>query len=530
MFSQNSLINSKAFTQLLLRLGDLLYTGELVLDSRMAVPGCIFCAYPGVSGDGRQYIKEAIDKGAQVILWEEKAADIVQNIKFEGAVANYAVENLIAYVGLLAAAKYAYPSTKFTTIGVTGTNGKTSITHWLNQIYTQMGKVTGIIGTTGAGIYPQTIDYQSTTPNPIMLQSILAAMAQHKADMVALEVSSHALHQGRVNGINFTTAIFTNLTQDHLDYHKDMEHYYLAKRELFFWHGLRNAIINTDDEYGKRLYAEVTDMWLSQANLHCSTGKEIEELIHPECSTPVKTANTRKASFRILTYGIDSGDLTARVIKIGLSGTIFILKYLDQEIECSVPIVGKFNIYNLLAVVGALLLDGYALNVIVDYFKKLTPVCGRMETIRLSQKPLVVIDYSHTPDSLKNALLTLREIEHSGKLYCIFGCGGNRDAAKRPLMGQLATTLADYTVITSDNPRFEDPDNIITQIAAGAANGNYKIISTRDTAIKYVLTIARAGDIVLIAGKGHETYQEINGVKHEFSDFAIAQALLLDKE
>lgn len=526
MFSQNSLINGNTFTQLLVQLGDLLYTEELVLDSRMVVSGCIFCAYPGTSSDGRQYIKDAIDKGAQFILWEEEDAEVDQPVEFDRSIANYAVKNLMMYVGLLAAAKYAHPSTQFSMVGVTGTNGKTSITHWLNQIYTQMGKITGIIGTTGAGIYRQTIDYQSTTPNPIRLQSILATMAKHKVDMVALEVSSHALHQGRVNGIKFTTAIFTNLTQDHLDYHKDMEHYYLAKRELFFWHGLRNAIINTDDEYGKRLYAEVADMCLQQVNLNCSTGQQIEALMPKEC----KAANISNVPLRVLTYGIDSGDLTAKVIKMGLSGTTFILKYFDQEIECCVPMVGKFNVYNLLAVVGTLLLDGYALEIIADYLKGLTPVCGRMEAIMLPQKPLVIIDYSHTPDSLKNALLTLQEIEHSGKIYCIFGCGGNRDAKKRPLMGHIATTLADYTVITSDNPRFENPDDIITQIASGVSVKNYKIIPMRDEAIKYVLTIARAGDIVLIAGKGHETYQEIKGIKYEFSDFAIAQALLLDKE
>lgn len=484
MFSKNSPVNQNILTQLTLQLGSLLYTNNLIIDSRKATNKSIFCAYPGTASDGRNFIDSAIDKGVQFILWEK-------GIKFNSSIPNYAVDNLMLYVGLLASAKYDYPTTKYTTIGVTGTNGKTSITHWLNQAYLMAGKTTGIIGTTGAGIYPNVIDYESTTPDPITLQSILSDFAKVKADMVALEVSSHSLDQGRVNGINFTTAIFTNLTQDHLDYHKNMENYYIAKRDLFLWDGLKNAVINTDDEYGMRLNNELS-----------------------------------RDTLNILDYGINSGSLRAKNIKINISGMSFDLIYLDKTVQCQVAVVGKFNVYNLLAVAGSMLLDGYTLSGIANLFSRLTPVHGRMDAIILEGKPLVVVDYSHTPDSLLNALTTLKEVEHSGLLYCVFGCGGNRDNTKRQIMGGISSKIADYTIVTSDNPRFEEPEAIISQITKGITNSNYQVITNRADAIKHAIEIGKPGDIILIAGKGHETYQEIKGVKHDFSDFDIARQFL----
>lgn len=546
MFSKNSIVNFDKFNNLVDELGDLLYTNAITLDSRKVTAGSIFCAYPGSNSDGRLYIQQAIDNGAQLILWESDenncgAKDYavknyaVKNYLLKNdvtknyVVKNYSVKNLMLYVGLLAAAKYGYPTRKFKTIGVTGTNGKTSITHWLNQVYKLTGKTTGIIGTMGAGIYPDITDYQSTTPNPITLQAILADMAKNVVDMAALEVSSHALHQGRVNGISFTTAIFTNLTQDHLDYHKDMENYYLAKRELFFWHGLENAIINVDDEYGKRLAGQLVE--LQNTPVH-SDAEQTQNNVQDYNN---KYNTDKDIPLNVLTYGIDNGELTANDIKITLGGTFFILKFKDEAIECTVPVIGKFNVYNLLAVAGALLVDGYKLPEIAKLLAQLSPVCGRMETLIFADKPLVAVDYSHTPDSLKNALLTLKEIEHTGKLYCVFGCGGNRDKLKRPIMGKIATQIADYTVITSDNPRYEEPGEIIAQVVAGIESDNtscdehnkYEVIALREEAISHVLKLAKAGDIVLIAGKGHETYQEIQGVKYAFSDVAIAENILL---
>ena len=486
MFSKNSKVSSNVITQLINQLGNLLSSNELIIDSRKATANSIFCAYPGSSSDGRKFIPDVVAKRVAAILWE--AGD---SLSFN--LPNYPVANLMHYVGILAAAKHNNPSSKYITIGVTGTNGKTSISHWLSQAYIQLGKTAGIIGTTGAGIYPNVVYNDSTTPDPITVQNLMAEFANNEVDVVSMEVSSHALHQGRVNGVNFTSAIFTNLTQDHLDYHGNMENYYLAKRDLFYWHGLKNAVINTDDQYGKRLTQELL-------------------LNNPELA--------------VIDYGIESGSLRAHDLVINLSGMAFKLSYKGEEVLVSVKIIGKFNVYNLLAVAGVLILDGHSLTEIAIVLAKLTPVCGRMDAIITKNKPLVVVDFSHTPDSLENALTTLQQIEHSGKLYCVFGCGGNRDAKKRPIMGEIASRIADIAIVTSDNPRFENPEDIIEQIKLGANKSNSISISNRRDAISYALSQAKNGDIVLIAGKGHETYQEVQGVKHPFSDFEIARELL----
>jgi UDP-N-acetylmuramoyl-L-alanyl-D-glutamate--2,6-diaminopimelate ligase len=487
MFSKNSPINQTTLTQLLDALGSLLYTANLEFDSRRVGSNSIFCAYPGNTIDGRQFIEDAIKKGAKFILWEN-------GINFDFPVANFGVENLKHYIGLLASIRYNNNLSKV--IGVTGTNGKTSIAHWLSQLYTLMQQKVGIIGTTGAGVYPDTKYNDATTPDPLMLQQLIADFSKQKIDVLNMEVSSHAIHQGRVNGITYTTAIFTNLTLDHLDYHHDMESYYQAKRDLFFWHDLTNAVINTDDEYGRRLFNEL-------------------KLQNPQV--------------RLIDYGVSSGTLKALDIKIDLSGMKFSLSYNGELVKCQVSVIGRFNIYNLLAVTGALIVDGYTLSEITLLLNQITPVCGRMDTIVVANKPLVVIDFSHTPDSLKNALSTLKEIENMGKLYCVFGCGGNRDSTKRPLMGDIASTLSDYVIVTSDNPRFEEPEEIIRQITIGIKRDNFITIPDRTSAIKYALKIAHPGDIVLIAGKGHETYQEVKGIKSLFSDFDVARKFLISK-
>ncbi|MFN7095880.1 MAG: Mur ligase family protein, partial [Burkholderiales bacterium] len=322
MFSKNSKVNWITFTQLIDQLGNLLPKCNLTTDSRQVRPGGIFCAYPGTATDGRQFIPAATQAGAGFILWEA-------GINFNYPIPNQEVANLIAYVGLIAAEKYAKPSSRIKVIGVTGTNGKTSVTHWLNQAYSQVGQKTAIIGTTGAGVYPAVADYAATTPDPITLQRLLAEFVVASVKVVAMEVSSHAMHQGRVNGTNFATAIFTNLTQDHLDYHLTLENYYQTKRELFYWQGLKQAVINSDDTYGSRLHQEIL-----------------------EDKLPVK----------VISYGIISGDLRASEIKINLSGMSFVLSYLNKSCLVGVKVVGKFNVYNLLAVAGAMLLDGYTLD------------------------------------------------------------------------------------------------------------------------------------------------------------------------
>jgi UDP-N-acetylmuramoyl-L-alanyl-D-glutamate--2,6-diaminopimelate ligase len=381
-------------------------------------------------------------------------------------------------------------------IAITGTNGKTSISHWLNQAYTFLAQTSAIIGTTGAGIYPAVSDYASTTPDPITLQRLLNQFKQAQVDVLAMEVSSHALDQGRINGVSFSTAVFTNLTQDHLDYHHTMQEYFAAKAELFYWQGLVHGVINADDEYGQQLIA---------------------------------TLQTENPRLNLLSYGIEQGDLRASDIQLSTQGIKFTLHYKQQEQLIHAKIIGRFNVYNLLAVFGVLLANGIAWDELGIIAGQLKPVIGRMDATIQAGKPLVVVDYSHTPDALEKALSTLREISQQAKLICVFGCGGNRDTGKRPLMGQIATELADHVIITTDNPRNEEPTTIIQDILAGVKRSNYQVIIDRKQALIEALNRATAGDVVLVAGKGHESYQEIKGVKHHFSDLELVAELLNEK-
>jgi UDP-N-acetylmuramoyl-L-alanyl-D-glutamate--2,6-diaminopimelate ligase len=516
----NTKINSTQLTQLLTRLGSLLKTHDLVTDSRKLTDNCIFCAYLGTKVDGRDFIEFAVQHGAGVVLYVPAPNFVIptHTSVMQDGIHNtlyIPVDNLAQYVGLLAADKYNHPSERFTTIGVTGTNGKTSIANWLNQAYLLLQQKPAIIGTTGAGVYPNITDYAMTTPDPITLQKLLADFVSSNINYLVMEVSSHALHQGRVNGINFKTAIFTNLTPDHLDYHGTMEEYFKAKRELFYWHGLENAIINIDDPYGKRLYDELSVSKLGNNEL-----------------TP-----------NIISYGIDDKkcqicDLYAFDIVMDLSGMKFKINYHGKIQQFQVAVIGKFNIYNLLAVAAQLVIDGYDLEQIASVFAQIKSVCGRMDAIIQPNAPLVVVDYAHTPDALYNTLITLQQIPHLGKIYCVFGCGGDRDKTKRGLMGQIAVANSDHVIITTDNPRSEKPAAIIADIISGMPathtatklndinNTNYTVIEDRSQAIECAIKNAKIGDIILIAGKGHETYQEINGVKHEFSDFKIANNIL----
>lgn len=493
MFSlQNKLINEASFAQLSNQLGLLLSKEHpIVIDSRKVISNSIFCAYPGTGTDGRKYIHQAEAHNPACILWEQSETD------WQITAPNYPVKNLMHYVGLLAALQNDYPSRKMLAIAVTGTNGKTSISHWLNQAFSYLEHKSAIIGTTGCGIYPDVIDYASTTPDPVTLQNLVDKFVENQVEVLAMEVSSHALTQGRINGMSFTTAIFTNLTQDHLDYHGTMENYFQAKRQLFYWHGLRHAIINADDEYGMRLLKD-----LEQDNL----------------------------PLELISYGVHDGILRASDIQLSLDGMSFKLSLRGKTQIINVPIIGKFNVYNLLAVFATLLSNGASWEQLPSIANALQPVVGRMDADIITGKPLVVVDYSHTPDSLEKALTTLQEIPHQ-KLICVFGCGGNRDKAKRPIMGQIANLYADEVIITTDNPRDEDPDIIIQEIIAGiSADNNYQVISDRKDAIATAIKMANHDDIILVAGKGHENYQEIKGIKYPFSDLEIVHNLLVVKE
>lgn len=477
--TKNKLINLNEFSQLCKQLGLLLSKDhKIIMDSRKVNIGDIFCAYPGTLVDGRDYIANILDKNPAAIILES-GRDIGT-----GDVPNFKIDNLMHYIGLLSAVVQEYPSNKMQVIGVTGTNGKTSISHWLNQALSICSQKTAIIGTTGCGIYPDIMDYASTTPDPVTLQSLVHDFSGKNVDILVMEVSSHALHQGRVNGMSFDIAIFTNLTQDHLDYHHTMEEYYQAKSDLFYWHGLKTAIINIDDEYGVRL------------------SKELKQNI-PE--------------LHIISYGITHGDIFTKNIKMTLQGMNFTLVYNNNEVEIMVPILGEFNISNLLSVFATLLCNGVKFSELAGIASNLKPVVGRMDANIIKDTPLVVVDYSHTPDSLEKALLSLQEIPHK-KLYCVFGCGGNRDKTKRSLMGKIASRLADNVIVTNDNSRNEDPSAIINEILTGIKTNNYQVISDRKEAIETAIMNSDVEDIILIAGKGHEDYQEIAGVKHHFSD------------
>lgn len=483
----NPLVDPATVTDLVSRLHSVLNdTRELVIDSRRANAATIFCAYPGATLDGRNFIAQAIQNGCDCILWEK-------GIDFTYSVENYSFKNLQHYTGLIAASKAHFPSQKFYSIAVTGTNGKTSISHWLNQAYSYLGYKSAIIGTTGAGIYPNVTDYASTTPDPITLQHLLHDFSRQDVQYLAMEVSSHALSQGRVNGVDFKCAIFTNLTQDHLDYHKTMADYFAAKKQLFYWASLEHAVINTDDLYGTELLNDLRE---------------------------------NNPRLNLISYGIESGDLRADNLHLSNAGISFDLLYRGMRQSIQVAVVGRFNVYNLLAVFATLLIKQIAWEKLAEIARQLKPVTGRMDAVIISNKPLVIVDYAHTPDALEKALSTLQEIKHTGKLICVFGCGGNRDRGKRPQMGKIATELADEVIITTDNPRDEEPLQIIRDITADLTNVNYQIIVDRAEAIRAALTAAKTGDIVLVAGKGHETYQEIHGVKHHFSDFELVNEIL----
>lgn len=487
MFStKNKLIVDRDFSQLCEQLGLLLSKDhKIVIDSRKVFSGDIFCAYPGSIVDGRRFINNTLINNPAAIIMED-GIDIDINIPY------FKIYNLMQYIGLLASKVANSPSQSLNVIGVTGTNGKTSVSHWLNQAFSFCGQKTAIIGTTGCGIYPDVIDYASTTPDPVTLQNLVNSFVEKEVNTLVMEVSSHALHQGRVNGILFDTAIFTNLTQDHLDYHHSMEEYYQAKKDLFYWHGLKNAIINVDDEYGFKLLSE-----LKYDNL------DVE----------------------IISYGIDNGDLHTRNINMSSSGVSFTLVYGMKTISIKAPIIGLFNISNLLSVFAGLICAGIDINEFPNIAKNLKPVVGRMDANILPNCPLTVVDYSHTPDALEKALISLKEVPHN-KLYCVFGCGGNRDITKRSIMGAIATKLADHVIITNDNPRNEDPTKIIDDIVSGISSRNYQIIPERGDAISYAIMNATPDDIVLIAGKGHENYQEVLGVKHHFSDLECRDDVL----
>ena len=488
--------------RLLDRLGQLgVPLADLTADSRAVKLGSTFVAYPGTVADGRHYIAEAIARGASAVLWEH--AGFTWDERWE--IPNLGIDNLRARISEIAGHVYGNPSDALWMAGVTGTNGKTSVSQWIAAASDAMGRRSAVIGTLGNGLVGERVEAKNTTPDPIVLQRLLAEYLRRGARNVAMEVSSHGLDQGRVAGIKYDVAVFTNLTRDHLDYHGTMEAYAEAKFRLFSARGLAHAVVNVDDPVG------------------AAFARRLEH-----------------GGLDVLTFGTRPG-ARLRADGIGLSeaGVRFRVESPWGSGEVVSGVLGAFNVSNLLAVLGALVAQGIAFDDAVEAVGALQPVPGRLERLGGGSLPLVVIDYAHTPDALEKALVALRELVpetrgHAGprapRLVCVFGCGGDRDPGKRPLMGQAAARLADHVVVTSDNPRSEDPHAIIAQILAAIPKGRAEAIEDRQVAIFSAVHHARAGDVVLLAGKGHETYQEIAGARHPFNDREVAGAALAQWE
>jgi UDP-N-acetylmuramoyl-L-alanyl-D-glutamate--2,6-diaminopimelate ligase len=458
--------------------------GELVGDSRKAVPGTVFAAYPGEAHDGRAFIPQAVAQRVDGVLWE------ADHYQWDPAFAlpNAGVVGLKTRIGEIAAHVYGEPSRALHMVGITGTNGKTSVAHWIAQALSELGRKTAVVGTTGNGFPGALTPALNTTPDAIELQQRLAFYRQQGAAGCAMEVSSHGLVQGRVNGTVFNVAVQTNLSRDHLDYHGDMESYADAKARLFNWPGLEWAVLNVDDAFGQRLEGE-----------------------------------TRPA--RVAGYGFQRGAVVGKKLQLSQAGLHLTVHTDWGNAEIDAPLLGRFNAANLLAVLTTLLVSDVQLDDACRALAHITPPPGRMQTFGGNAHPLVVVDYAHTPDALEKALATLREIVSGGRLICVFGCGGNRDKGKRPLMGQAAAKGADEVWITSDNPRNEDARHIIDDILAGTG-GTPHIEPDRARAIFEAIGGAHQGDVVLIAGKGHEDYQEIAGERLPFSDVAVAKKAL----
>lgn len=469
---------------------------RVVANSRAVQQGDVFLAYPGARTDGRSYIGDAIARGAAAVLWEQEGFVWPS----EYLLPQIACSDLAGLAGDLADLLFDSPSAKMRVIGLTGTNGKTSSSQWIARALSQLRQKCGVIGTLGTGFPGELIDSVNTTPDPISLQASLADFAAQGAQAVAMEVSSIGLDQGRVNGVHFDTAILTNLTRDHLDYHGSMEAYAAAKARLFDWPELRVAVLNLDDPFG------------------------VEMVHHVEGKLPLVIAYTLNGVLPSLPQSVQV--LAARNIQGTPTGMRFDVRWQNRSAEIEAALVGQFNVSNLLAVIACLLSGGHSLEEAGEAIRVLTPPPGRMQAVGGVMAPLVVVDYAHTPDALEKALVALRPTAEArgGRLCCVFGCGGDRDSGKRPMMGAVAFRLADCVLLTSDNPRSEDPQRILDEIQGGAPGAQQ--IADRAEAIHAALKTASADDVILIAGKGHEPYQEIAGHRHPFSDIEQARAAL----
>ncbi len=466
---------------------------DLKADSRIVEQGDLFICLPGFVTDGHKYAQNAIDKGAVAVICERKLPVKVPQI---------IVKDVRFAMAVLSDKFYNHPSTRLKVIGVTGTNGKTTTTHLIDKILTDQNHVTGLIGTIKMKIGDEVLEVKNTTPDAIDLHKNFDKMITVGSDYVTMEVSSHALDMGRVRGIDFNIAVFTNLTQDHLDYHVTMGKYREAKGLLFsqlgnaYGKNSKYAVLNADDK-ASQYFNKIT-------------------------------------AAQTITYGIDNeADVRAINLCITEQGTNFTLNSFKGVIDINLKMIGKFSVYNALAAITVALIEDISLVEIKKSIEDISGVDGRFELVNLNQDFTVIVDYAHTPDGLENVLKTIKEFV-SGKVYCVFGAGGDRDKIKRPLMGKIAVESSDVVIVTSDNPRSENPEEIIKDIVAGIEEiknmqSVYITITDRRKAIEYAINNAKKGDVVIIAGKGHETYQILNDKVIHFDDREVAKEAIRGK-
>lgn len=468
---------------------------EMTLDSRKAASGDLFIAIKGHQSDGRQFIPQAIAQGVAAVIAEASGEAEEGEIRHIHGVPVIYLNDLNNRLSELAGEFYQHPAAKMKLVGVTGTNGKTTTTQLIAQWAKGLGETSAVMGTVGNGLLGQVVPSENTTGSAVDIQVELTQLLEHKATLTAMEVSSHGLVQGRVAALPFDVAVFTNLSRDHLDYHGDMENYEAAKWRLFSTHQTKAQVINADDDVGLK--------WLHQLPQACAVS--MEQRIPDNWQGPWLQANK-----------IEYHDRGATIHFSSTWGS----GYLES------PLMGAFNVSNLLLAMASLLMMDYSLEHLITASKSLMPVCGRMEVFNAPNKPTVVVDYAHTPDALEKALAAAR-LHCKGQLWCVFGCGGDRDKGKRPLMGAAAEEYADKVIITDDNPRSEEPMDIIQDIMAGILDSSrIQAIPGRAEAVTSAIMQANIDDVIMIAGKGHEDYQIIGHLRLDYSDRLTVARLL----
>jgi len=467
---------------------------KLRYNSQLVEQGDIFFAIKGLKFDGNMYIQDALSKGAKAVFTDEGSGTNYSRV--------HKVEDCRRTMAVISNIYFDFPSKKMKMIGVTGTNGKTTVTNIINFVLQHTGKTTGLIGTNGNYINKKFFKTNFTTPESIELNELLNTMYNEKVEYVIMEVSSHALAMNRVYGIDFDTAVFTNLTNEHLDFHSTMEKYFGAKKIMFDTVKRINAkgnhttvIYNNNDTYGEKIVS----------------GSEGERVSYG-FDRAVYSVKNLKMSFENMSFDM----------QVPLNGEGI------TEIHIDTKLIGRFNVSNIMAAAAALKSQKISYKTIAKAIKEIKPIDGRFNQVLLSNGAAAIIDYSHTPDSLLKALTTIKEILDSnnskGKIITVFGCGGNRDKTKRPKMGEIAVKYSSHVIITSDNPRDEEPMDIIEDIKQGITSDNYSIEDNRELAIKKAIEMSNGDDVILVAGKGHETYQEIKGIKYELSDRKIVES------